>query len=218
MEKYRYILFDLDGTLTASAEGIINSIIYALKKHGIEEQDREKLTAFVGPPLTQSLMKYYGLTLEQAKIYTEDYREYFRDRGWKENSVYEGIPEVLEQLRREGKVLIVATSKPEVFAERILSYFKLDAYFSIIRGSTLDGRIGTKGQVIASVIEEIGAEHRKEMIMVGDREHDVNGAKENRIPCVGVLYGYGSREELLQAGAAAICPKVEKLPEVINGI
>lgn len=217
MENYRYILFDLDGTLTASAEGIVNSVLYALKKNGIEEQDRKKLEAFVGPPLADSFMTYYGVSAEQAKTLTEDYREYFRERGWKENSVYEGIPEVLEKLAGDGKQLIVATSKPEPFAKKILAYFELDRYFSIIRGSTLDGSITTKGQVIASVLEEIGAEHRAEMVMVGDREHDVKGAAENQIPCIGVLYGYGSQAELERAGAAAICTDVADLPGVIAG-
>lgn len=217
MENYRYILFDLDGTLTASAEGIVNSVLYALKKNGIEEQDRKKLEAFVGPPLADSFMTYYGVSAEQAKTLTEYYREYFRERGWKENSVYEGIPEVLEKLAGDGKQLIVATSKPEPFAKKILAYFELDHYFSIIRGSTLDGSITTKGQVIASVLEEIGAEHRAEMVMVGDREHDVKGAAENQIPCIGVLYGYGSQAELERAGAAAICIDVADLPGVIAG-
>lgn len=212
----QYVLFDLDGTLTDSAEGIVNSVIYALKQNGIEETDREKLLAFVGPPLVDSFMKYYGMTEEDAKKTTEDYRVYFRDRGWCENYVYDGIPEALEALRKEGFRLVVATSKPEVFARRIMEYFKLDSYFEIIGGSTLDGRISKKGQVIDYVLNTIGTEERKRVIMVGDREHDVNGARENGLPCVGVLYGYGSREELEAAGASFICPDVNSLPAVIK--
>lgn len=210
--SYQYLLFDLDGTLTDSADGIINSVIHALQKKGIPVPAREALFPFVGPPLADSFMKYFGMTQEEAVASIEDYREYFRDRGWCENTVYDGIPKVLAQLRAQGKHLIVATSKPDVFSERILQHFDLAKYFDLIVGSTLDGRISRKGQVISLVLDRIGREHRSEMIMVGDREHDVIGAKENGLPCVGVLYGYGSREELENAGAAAICGQVRDLP------
>jgi phosphoglycolate phosphatase len=216
MKNFEYLLFDLDGTLTASAEGIVNSVIYALKKNGIEETDREKLLAFVGPPLIDSFEKYYGMNREQAKKLAEDYREYFRERGWKENAVYEGIPEVLAQLKADGKHLILATAKPEPFARQIMEYFDLTKYFELICGSTFDGRITQKGEVIASVIEQIGAEHKAQMLMIGDREHDVNGAAENGIPCMGVLYGYGDREELTNAGALILCPDVQSIPEMIS--
>lgn len=212
MGKYKYILFDLDGTLTDSADGIINSVIYALDKKGIKEDDREKLKAFVGPPLTDSFMKYYGMSREEASMeMTPLYREYFNEFGWKENTVYDGVPEMLQTLKEAGKHLIVATSKPEVFAKRILDYFDLAKYFDYIGGSTLDGRISSKDQVIAYVLEQIGSEHVDEMIMVGDREHDVFGAEKNGLPCVGVLYGYGDRAELESAGAAVICETAMEL-------
>ena len=212
---YKYILFDLDGTLTDSAEGIVNSVVYALKKKGIEEHDRAKLSAFVGPPLMDSFMKYYGMAEEEARGMVPLYREYFEPKGWAENRVYEGIPEVLEKLRAQGKHLLVATSKPEAFAKRILEHFNLAQYFELIRGASMDEKLNRKEQVIACVIEEAGAEHVKEMVMVGDREHDVIGARLNGLPCVGVLYGYGSREELEAAGAAAVCPTVRELPEYL---
>lgn len=218
MEKYQYVLFDLDGTLTDSAEGIVNSVLYALKKRGMQEADREKLLGFVGPPLADSFMKYYGMTQEEAAAMTPLYREYFSTRGWQENRVYEGIPGMLADLRDRGKRLIVATSKPEVFARRILEHFSLDTYFELICGSTLDGKITTKGQVIGQALRQVGREHLAQMIMVGDREHDVIGARENGISCIGVLYGYGDRKELERAGAAAICPEVEDLPEVLAGL
>ena len=210
---YKYILFDLDGTLTDSAEGIVNSVLYALKKKGIKESDRAKLHAFVGPPLMDSFMKYYGMTEEEARGMVPLYREYFEPKGWAENCVYEGIPEVLEELCARGKHLLVATSKPELYAKKILEHFGLTQYFEQIRGASMDEKLSRKEQVIACVIEEVGAEHAKEMVMVGDREHDVNGARLNGLPCVGVLYGYGSREELETAGAADICPTVKELPE-----
>lgn len=210
---YKYILFDLDGTLTDSAEGIVNSVVYALRKKGIEENDRAKLSAFVGPPLMDSFMKYYGMSEEEARGMVPLYREYFEPKGWAENRVYEGIPEVLEKLRAQGKHLLVATSKPEAFAKRILEHFNLAQYFELIRGASMDEKLSRKEQVIACVIGEVGAEHVKEMVMVGDREHDVIGARLNGLPCVGVLYGYGSREELEAAGAADLCPTVKELPE-----
>lgn len=215
MSRYQYILFDLDGTLTDSADGIINSVLHALKKVGIEEDDREKLKAFVGPPLKASFMKYYGMTAAEAEAMIPLYREYFSVQGWKENSVYEGIPEVLQKLKDAGKTLIVATSKPEVFARKIMEYFELDQYFTYIGGSSMDGKISSKDQVIDYVLGEIGRDHMDEMIMVGDREHDVIGAKQNGLPCLGVLYGYGDRAELEQAGAAVICETVQELPQYL---
>ena len=215
MSRYQYILFDLDGTLTDSADGIINSVLHALEKVGIEEDDRTKLKAFVGPPLKASFMKYYGMTEEEAEAMVPLYREYFSVQGWKENSVYEGIPEALRKLKDAGKKLIVATSKPEVFARKIMEFFSLEQYFEYIGGSSLDGKISSKAQVINYVLGEIGRDHLDEMIMVGDREHDVIGAQKNGLPCLGVLYGYGDREELEKAGAAMICETVQELPEYL---
>lgn len=215
MNRYNYILFDLDGTLTDSAEGIINSVLYALEKKGIKETNRQKLTAFVGPPLIDSFMKYYGMTKDEAEEMVVKYREYFREYGWKENAVYEGVVEMLEKLQATGKHLFVATSKPEVFAKKILEYFDLAKYFEYIGGSTFDGSISSKDQVIAYVLDCIGREHMEEMVMVGDREHDVLGAKKNHLPCVGVLYGYGDRTELEEAGADIICESALQLPECL---
>ncbi|MCD8012496.1 MAG: HAD hydrolase-like protein [Lachnospiraceae bacterium] len=244
---YKYILFDLDGTLTESAPGIINAVLYALKKNGIEETDRGKLMAFIGPPLYDSFQKYYGMTPEQADHMVDDYREYHQVRGWKENSVYEGIPEVLRTLREQGRKLVVATSKPEAISRRTVSYFQLDPYFEFVAGASMDSSRSRKGDVIAYALSRIReadaakagkdgdtketafegtAEFDKEdlsdresddrILMVGDRFHDVDGAKENGLPCIGVLYGYGSQVELEQAGAAAICPEVRDLPRVIR--
>lgn len=215
MGKYKYILFDLDGTLTASAEGIVNSIQYALEKRGTPEADRSRLEVFVGPPLTDSFQKYYGMTQEEAWECVQSFRERYTDIGWKENRVYDGIPEILQKLRSQGKHLYVATAKPEPQAIKILNYFGLAPYFDFIGGATLDTSRIQKSQVIGYVLDQIGREHLKEMVMVGDRENDVAGAAQNGIPCVGVLYGYGDREELETAGAAAICPSVKNLPEYL---
>ncbi|MCD8397750.1 MAG: HAD hydrolase-like protein [Lachnospiraceae bacterium] len=240
MKHYEYILFDLDGTLTESHPGIINAVLYALKKNGIEETDREKLLAFVGPPLTDSFQQYYGMPKEQALRMVDDYREYHQDRGWKENAVYEGIPEVLETLRAQGRKLFVATSKPEPIAIRTVEYFHLDRYIERVFGASMDESRSQKGRVIAYALSEIADISRPEgedaaqggqdvpqqrdalrlqdVLMVGDRLHDVEGAKENGLPCVGVLYGYGTRKELEEAGAAAICPEVRDLPGVIAAL
>ena len=211
MSKYNYILFDLDGTLTDSGEGIINSVVHALEKRDIAVPDRAALRVFVGPPLLDSFAQYYGMDREEGMKAIADYREYFTDRGWKENSVYPGIPQVLEQLKNAEAHLYIATSKPEPFAKKIAEYFDLAKYFDGIVGSTLDEKITKKSQVIDLVLAQIGEDYRGKTVMVGDREHDVNGAKENGLPCIGVLYGYGSREELEEAGAAGISETVEGL-------
>ncbi|MCD7885856.1 MAG: HAD hydrolase-like protein [Lachnospiraceae bacterium] len=223
MKHYEYILFDLDGTLTESGTGIINSVLYALKKNGIEESDREKLRAFVGPPLSESFQRFYGMSKEQSLHMVDDYREYYLERGWKENFVYEGIPQVLETLRGQGRKLIVATSKPEETSKRILTYFQLDGYFELIAGATMGEGRNKKGEVIAYALSQIMEKERKSidtarMLMVGDRLNDVDGARENGLSCVGVLYGYGSQKELEEAGALAICPEVRNLPDVIAAL
>ncbi len=216
MKTYHYILFDLDGTLTDSAEGIINCVLYSLEKCGIQESDREKLKAFVGPPLMDSYKNCYHVSEEEALKLTACYRERFSVTGWKENRVYEGIPEVLDALKKAGRHLILATSKPEVYTKQIMELFGLAQYFELICGATLDGRIVQKGQVIACAISQIGLEHKDEMVMVGDRKYDVYGAAEHGIPCIGVLYGYGSREELVSAGATMLCETVSELPELLQ--
>ena len=217
MEKYQYILFDLDGTLTESHEGIINSVLYALEKKGIHENDREKLMTFVGPPLLDSFMNYYGMTQEEAEELIHIYREYFDRSGWKENRVYEGVPGMLAKLKSAGKKLFVATSKPEPAARKIVKYFQLDSYFEDIGGSTLDETRCEKADVITYVMETLGISPKEHpILMVGDRLHDVQGAAVNRIPCLGVLYGYGSREELETAGAVEICGTVAELPEKVE--
>ena len=201
---YNTVLFDLDGTLTDSAPGIINSVIYALKKMGIEETDREKLHAFIGPPLMESFAKYYGFDHETCLTALVNYREYFSVDGKFENDVYEGIPEVLEELKAQGKRLIVATSKPELFARQIIEHFDLDKYFDFVGGASMDETRNTKPEVIKYALSECGITDLDDVVMIGDRHHDVEGAAEFGIKTVGVLFGYGSLDELKDAGAAYI--------------
>lgn len=202
--SYSTILFDLDGTLTDPGLGITNSILYALDKMGIPKPPREELYAFIGPPLKEMLMVRFGLSDVQGEDALRFYREYFSVDGLFENRVYAGIPELLAALQGAGKQLIVATSKPEIFTLRILERFDLARYFDFVAGSTLDGSRVHKDDVIAYALEQCGLTHPKdEIIMIGDRKFDVEGAKANNLSCIGVTYGYGSKEELEEAGAIA---------------
>ena len=193
-ERKTTILFDLDGTLTDPMMGITKSVQYALKKHGIIEEDLWNLTKFIGPPLMDSFKRYYGFSEEEARQAVVDYREYFAPTGKFENVVYNGIPEMLQALKEQGFVLAVATSKPEVFAKDILVHFDLEQYFDFVGGALLTGRTD-KAEVIAYVLEYLGVE-KQNVIMVGDREHDIIGAAKNQLDSVGVLYGYGDRSRL----------------------
>ncbi|AVX30586.1 phosphoglycolate phosphatase [Carboxydocella thermautotrophica] len=210
----KLVLFDLDGTLTESHPGIINSVQYALAKLGIEEKEPERLVAFVGPPLRQSFQKFYGLSEAEADQAVTFYREYFRERGMYENRVYAGVPELLAGLTRSGRRLAVATSKPTLFAEKILAHFQLDQYFAAIVGSHLDGSRVNKGEVIRDALGLFAVE-RDQVLMVGDREHDVIGARENGIKVIAVTYGYGSVAELTAARPDFLAASVTELRQLL---
>ena len=212
-KSYEYCFFDLDGTLTDSSSGITNAVRYALDKYGIREPDRRKLYRFIGPPLTESFREFYGFSEERCLEAVRYYREYYRDRGIYENCVYDGMEEVLKVLKQAGRHLVVATSKPEVFARQIISYFHLDPYFEYVAGMELDGGRGTKAEVIEYALEACKVPDRTKVLMIGDREHDVLGAKKAGIDCLGVLYGFGTEEELLTAGASGITATVEGILE-----
>ena len=199
--KYKCCLFDLDGTLTDPGLGITNSVMHALRKYGIEVTDRSELYPFIGPPLTDSFSKYFGFSQEQALQAVDYYREYFRDDGIFENLVYEGIPEMLADLREKGVVIALATSKPFEFSVRILEHFDLYQYFDHIGAATMDGKISKKADVIANLLTELGPADKGSVLMVGDRDQDILGAKENGLASLGVLWGYGPEEELKGAGA-----------------
>ncbi len=197
---YRAILFDLDGTLTQSGEGITKSVQYALEKLGKPEPDLKKLEVFVGPPLLQQFMKYAGLDEETAVKAVEYYRERYTDVGIFENRPYPGVEEMLEGLKRKGYILAVASSKPERFVRRILDHFHLTGYFQEIVGSEMNGGRTSKAEVIEEALSRLHMSGcRKDVIMVGDKEHDVLGAREAGISCVAVSYGYGTEEELKNA-------------------
>jgi phosphoglycolate phosphatase len=213
--KYDNILFDLDGTLTDPAEGITNSVAHALEKWNIHVEDKRELNKFVGPPLHAAFSEYYGFSEADAIKCVEYYREYFRDTGIFENKVYDGIAELLAELRAAGKRLIVATSKPEEFAVRILKHFSLYDYFDLVAGATMDSSRVKKADVIAYALENSGITDLSRTLMVGDREHDILGAKAIGMDSLGVLFGYGSREELTNAGATYIAEKVSDISKFI---
>ena len=211
----RYILFDLDGTLTDPGLGITRSVQYALRTYGIEEPDLTKLYPFIGPPLKDSFMNYYGFSEEQATEAIGRYREYFTVKGMFENVVYDGIPGMLTRLKEAQAALLVATSKPEEFAVQILRHFGLYHFFDFVGGASMDEVRVRKGEVIGYTLRRAGVTDREKVIMVGDREHDVLGARENGLDCVGVLFGYGSRKELEEVGAHHIVETVRELTEYL---
>lgn len=229
----KYVLFDLDGTLTDPMVGITTCVQYALAAAGIEEPDLQKLTPFIGPPLKQSFMEFYGFSDEKAEQAVEKYRERFRDVGIFENEVYEGIPELLSSLKKEGMLLSVASSKPEVFVKRILTHFSIDSYFDAVVGSELDGRRTDKKEVVAEALKRLyekdaekaeiegtalfDAVKRKRTYMVGDRKFDIIGAKAEDVISVGVTYGYGSKEELLAEKPDFVAHSVDELKEILMG-
>lgn len=214
--RYPIVLFDLDGTLTNPGLGITNSVMYSLKKYGIEGQPRESLYRFIGPPLHESYEKFYSFSREQAMQAVSYYREYYEEKGMFENEVYPGIKELLRDLTKQGVLCLVATSKPEIYAKKILDYYELSNYFYYIAGANMDGTRTDKAEVIAYALKQIPAEYsNKKVLMVGDRSHDIIGAKKNGIDCAGVLFGYGSREELKEAGADFIADSVEAVRNIV---
>lgn len=206
----KYIFFDLDGTLTDPMEGICKSAARGLAHFGIERDYRE-LTYFIGPPLMDTYMDRFHLTKEQAGEAVRVFREYFAPKGIYENEIYPGIAELLARLKAEGRYLALATSKPEPMAEIVLEHFHIRQYIDLLAGSTMDETRTKKSDVLRYAIERIGIKDLSKAIMVGDRCYDVNGAKEIGMECVGVLYGYGSKEELTQAGADYLAESVEEL-------
>ena len=208
---YRYYLFDLDGTLTDPGIGITNSVMYALDKFGIHVSDRTELFSFIGPPLGESFRRQFGFSEEQARRAVEYYREYFRPKGIFENVVYEGIPELLQRLRENHVTVALATSKPYEFAVRILEHFDLARYFDFVGGATMDGRISRKTDVIAHLLEEFGNVDKASVLMIGDRAQDIEGARANGLHSAGVLWGYGSAEELRGAGADLLAAEPQEL-------
>lgn len=212
----KYILFDLDGTLTDPMLGITKSVKYALDKFNIHVNSLEELCKFIGPPLKDSFMEFYNFNEEEAEKGVIFYRERYSTKGIYENVVYEDIEKLLKELKKNDKTIIIATSKPTVFAKEIVDYFNLGKYFDFICGSNLDGTRSKKVEVIEYALKIAGVKDRSEAIMVGDRKHDIIGAKLAKLESVGVLYGYGSFEELKENGSDYIVETVNNLESLLS--
>jgi phosphoglycolate phosphatase len=208
---YKHIFFDLDGTLTDSKLGITKAIQYALNKEGIKEIDLSKLEKLVGPPLHETFSKDFNFDEITTQRAINNFREYFSVTGIYENNLYAGVPELLNHLKEKGYTISIATSKPTIYAKRILSHFKIEKYFYKIVGSNLDGTRNSKAEVIEYLLKEIGMDGNEEIVMIGDRKHDIEGANLNNLHCIGVLYGYGSLEELEQLKPTYIVKSIEEL-------
>lgn len=211
---YRVILFDLDGTLTDSGEGITKSVQYAIEKLGMGEYPLEELRSFVGPPLMEQFMSFCAISQERAKEAVQYYRERYSLVGLYENRPYEGIQQLLKELKEQGYRLGVASSKPEYFVDKILKYFSLDGYFDVVVGSELSGQRTGKAEVVEEALRRLGvSDKRQEVVLVGDRKYDVLGARTMGIDCVAVSYGYGDMQELKEARPVRIAQTVEELAD-----
>ena len=215
MKEYRNILFDLDGTLIDSKEGIINAIKYALQYLDFEIPPTEELDKFIGPPIREPFEKYYNLDKADTEIAVEKFREFYKVTGVKQTSLYPGIIEMLKTLKNNGKKVLLVTSKTEFFARQILDNLGIFKYFDFVTGATFDGSRAKKGDLLKYTISKTGISAH-ESIMVGDKKHDIIGAKEVGMDSIGVLYGYGSLEELKDANAGFIASNVMDILEAIN--
>ncbi len=209
------VFFDLDGTITDSGDGIKNSAAYALNKFGIPVPSRDELNKFIGPPLVGSFRNLFGMSDEDADLAVIYYREYYAVKGIFENALYDGVTDMLEALKKAGKTIVLATSKPEIYANQILKYFNIYDYFTHICGAEMDHKRTDKHEVIEYALETAGVTDRSRVIMVGDRHHDIDGAKKSRLDSIGVTFGYGSEAELKDAGADHIVNNAKELTELL---
>ena len=212
---YDIVLFDLDGTLTDPGEGITNSVAYALNKFNITVDDRKELYNFIGPPLINSFMKYYSMNYDDGLKAVEYYREYFGVTGIFENTMFDGIPELLESIKKSGRKISLATSKPEQYAIRILEHFGLTKYFDFIGAATMDESRSKKADVIAFTLNNLGVVDKSKVVMIGDRHHDIEGAIQNGLDSIGVLFGYGDRDELETSGATYIAETINDIIKLL---
>lgn len=217
MTDYKILLFDLDGTLTDSEEGILNCVKHALTSAGRSIPDDDKLRAFIGPPLLESFQTVCGMSYEDAEVAVAVYRQRYNVIGLFENRVYDGIPELLKKLRNAGCRLAVATSKPEAYTLRILEHFGILGCFDAVAGCSLEKEGETKADMIRLAMKrlEVTDEDKPYILMIGDRKHDILGAQECGIDCAGVLYGFAPEGELQEYGAKLIAADVSELGEML---
>ncbi|MCR4678418.1 MAG: HAD hydrolase-like protein [Lachnospiraceae bacterium] len=215
---YKYVLFDLDGTISDPKVGICTSVQQALKKFGIDVADINTLTPFIGPPLRDSFRDFYHIKPEDMEDVIAAYRARFSTVGLFENDLYDGIPELLKSLKENGRKLALASSKPRVFVEKILDHFGISQYFDVIMGSELDGTRENKSEIIAECLRLFELDPSgdlSETVMVGDRKYDIEAANAAGLPNIAVSYGYGSEEELSNAGAMVIAGTVKELENIL---
>ncbi len=208
----KVVFFDLDGTLTDPGEGITDSAAYAIRRFGGDVATREELYSFIGPPLESSFISFCGFDRERAMLAIKYYREYYAAHGIFENTLFDGVAELLATLKKRGKKVVLATSKPEHYARLILEHFGIDGYFDFICGATMDEKRNKKDEVIAYALDRSGVAP-EDAVMVGDRRYDIEGARANGVASVGVLFGYGDRAEL--EGADAIAADIKELEKIL---
>jgi len=212
------VLFDVDGTLIDSSEGITKSVRHALGRYGIEENDLESLKKFIGPPLWESFVEYYNFSKDDAREAVNKFRERYNVKGLFECSLYPGVRECLEELKAKGYFLAVASSKPEVTCRRILEHHKVLDLFDDVSGASMDGKVETKEDVLRQLFARIPDIRPEEMVLVGDTIYDIAGAKKYGLGAVAVSFGFGNVDEMLAAGADALIDDMNKLPAVIDGM
>ncbi len=215
MKSYRLILFDLDGTLTDPTSGLVSSFAYALDKMGVDYGTRESLTRFIGPPLKEEWIRTFGFSEEEGELALALFREVFAARGWCDNRMFDGIPAMLDTLRAAGKKLALATSKPEIFARKILDLFGILDRFDFVGAATLDGSREKKSDVIEYALAHFPDIPRDAAILVGDRKYDAEGACTAGIDSLGVRYGCGAPEELSAAPFTAYADTVEEVARLL---
>ena len=212
---FEYVLFDLDGTLTDPYVGITESVKYALNAFGKPIPDKDALKQYIGPPLKWSFKELAGLTGDDIENAVHKYRERYERVGWQENRLLDGAEELLDNLKSKGRIIGLATSKPEIISKKILKHFGIDKYFDFIGGASMDFSRNTKSEVLRYSLENLGVSDLSKAVLVGDRHHDIDGAKEVGIASVGVLVGYGDREELVRAGADFICETLADVEKIV---
>ncbi|MCQ6274731.1 HAD family hydrolase [Bacillus sp. V3B] len=217
MNKYKIILFDLDGTLSDPKVGITKSVQYALQKMDIIEPDIDKLECFIGPPLQVAFADYYDFDEGHTQKAIDFYRERFKEKGMFENELYSNIPSLLKLLKEQQFTLVVATSKPTVFSEEILKYFNIDQYFELVVGSNLDGTRASKTEIIQYILDKYNDDKLDDFIMIGDREHDIIGANNTGIDSIAVTYGYGSLDELSRSNPTYMVKSIDQLKDILLG-
>ena len=215
MTQSKHVLFDLDGTLTDSSEGIINSIRFALNKMGITETDHDKLVSFIGPSLKETFKNNYFPKEKDQELAIKHYREYFSSQGIFENKLYIGIETLLNELKKNNYIISLATAKPTYFANIILKHFKIDSYFTVVVGSHLTGKRTNKIDIIEEVKDQLGRPLPSNCFMIGDREYDIKGGNHHKIPTIGVSYGFGKQQELQDANPTYIANSVEELTQYL---